>query len=198
MSLQNRQKVSCNTFLCRTWPALPWTDAKVTSHSFTDELVNSPLYKLTSDSPSLKFSQDLIRVTNKIINKIAIDNHLFGRMVSLLGNHQRLKIHKGPGSPNQYFMSFIKTMTSLLVQRARDLHGESLWLQHRSHHEGTAGWSLKSLLTTQVTDSDYWVLNHYLKQTASSHWDIAYFYFIWQRPNSRKELIMFKRNFLFW
>lgn len=90
-------------------------DAKVSLHSFTDELVNSAVYKLTCDSPSLKSSQNLVRDTNKIINKIAIDHHLFKRLVSLLANHQRLKIYTEPVSQNQFFTSFIKMMLLLLT-----------------------------------------------------------------------------------
>lgn len=115
MSFHNRQKASCNAFLRRSWPALQWMGAKVTLHSFADEPVNSPVHKLTSDSPSLKSSPNLIRVTNKIINKIAIDHHFLGRLVSLLANHQRLKIHDESASQNQYVTSFMKTTVSLLT-----------------------------------------------------------------------------------
>lgn len=115
MSFHNRWKASCNMFLYRTWPALQWMDAKVTLHRFTDEMVSSPVHKLTSDSPSLKSRRNLMRVTNKIISKIAIDHHLFGRLVSLLANHQRLKIYKEPVSQNRCFKSFMKTMMSVLT-----------------------------------------------------------------------------------
>ena len=85
-------------------------DVKVTLHSFTEEVVNLPVHKLTSDSPSLKSSLNLIRVTNKIIDKIAVDR-LLGRLLSLLANHQRLKIYKEPVSKKQCFTSFMKTIT---------------------------------------------------------------------------------------
>jgi len=83
--------------------------------SFTDELVNSTVDKLRSDSPSVKSSSNLIRVTNKIINKIAINHHLFGRLVPLLANHKRLKIYKEPVSQTQGFTAFLKTTTLLLT-----------------------------------------------------------------------------------